>query len=309
MHRLAAEAVATRARLESKLARMRASGSETSIWSNSSRSAVGPQLLAQSSNRPENHLSKSFALSSPACTQTSSSPPGEPEMAAPPTTSYLNPKAASECNHSRQRDLLAHDRIAVIEAFRVDGRVGAERVRDLGLARAVLHRVRARAVAAQLYDRHAVLIDDRCRTSAMALAMTGVVECGTGNTAKAFELIERARRLSPRDPRDWFMSAALATVCTFEGRYAEAVVWSEKALIQKRFAPGLRQLAFALVMTGQKERAHEVVQEVLKIEPGLSISRLRLRVPFGRDPTNPYWQKFSEALRSAGLPEVSIHRH
>jgi tetratricopeptide (TPR) repeat protein len=140
--------------------------------------------------------------------------------------------------------------------------------------------------------------------SAMALAMTGAVEMAMGNTAKAFELIERARRLSPRDPRDWFMLTALAGACTFEGRYAEAVVWAEKALIQnRRFAPALRQLAFALVMTGQKERAHEIVQEVLKIEPGLSISRLRLRVPFGRDPANPYWQSISEALRSAGLPD------
>jgi TolB-like protein len=139
--------------------------------------------------------------------------------------------------------------------------------------------------------------------SAIALAMTGWVECGT-DTAKGFELIERARRLSPRDPLDWFMSTGMAIACTWDGRYGEAVTWAEKALIQnRRFAPALRQLAFALVMTGQRERAAEIVQELLQIEPGLSILRLRLRVPFSVDSFNPYWRAFSDALRSAGLPE------
>jgi len=140
--------------------------------------------------------------------------------------------------------------------------------------------------------------------SAMALTMTGWVECGTGNPAKGFELIGRARRLSPRDPRDWFMSTGMAIACTFDEKYGDAVTWAERALIQnRRFAPALRQLAFALVMTGQVERAAEVVHELLRIEPGLSISRLRLRVPFAVDSSNPYWQKFSTALRSAGLPD------
>jgi TolB-like protein len=140
--------------------------------------------------------------------------------------------------------------------------------------------------------------------SPMALTITGWVECGTGSPAKGFELIGRARRLSPRDPRDWFMSTGMAIACTFDEKYSEAVVWGEKALIQnRRFAPALRQLAFALVMTGQLERAKEIVQELLRIEPDLSISRLRLRVPFGVDSSNQYWQSFSHALFLAGLPE------
>jgi hypothetical protein len=75
---------------------------------------------------------------------------------------------------------------------------------------------------------------------------------------------------------------------------------TEKTLIQNRsFAPALRQLAFALVKTEQRERAAQIVQELLQIEPGVSISQLRTRVPFGHS----YWEEFSEALRSAGLPE------
>jgi TolB-like protein len=137
--------------------------------------------------------------------------------------------------------------------------------------------------------------------SAIALALTGGAEAATGNPARGLELIGRARRLSPRDPREGFISFIMATACGYDGNYCEAVTWAEKALIHnRRFAPALRQLAFALVMTGQRERAAEIVQRLLQIEPGFSISRLRLRMPFG---SNSYWERFSEALRSAGLPE------
>jgi TolB-like protein len=139
--------------------------------------------------------------------------------------------------------------------------------------------------------------------SAIALAIAGWVEA-VGNPAKSFELIGRARRLSPRDPREWFMSTGMAMACTYDGKYGEAVTWAEKALVQnRRFAPALRHLAFALVMTGQRERAAEIVQELLLIEPGFSLSRLKARVPFGIDSPNSYWDAFSKSLRSAGLPE------
>jgi TolB-like protein/tetratricopeptide (TPR) repeat protein len=138
--------------------------------------------------------------------------------------------------------------------------------------------------------------------SAVTLRLTGIVEATTGDSSKGFDLLGRARRLSPRDPRDWLMSFLMTVACTSSGKYDEAITWAEKALTQKRgFAPALRQLAFALVKIGQRERAAEIVQEMLKIEPGVSISQLRTRVPFAGH--RPVWEEFSEALRSAGLPE------
>jgi hypothetical protein len=64
--------------------------------------------------------------------------------------------------------------------------------------------------------------------SAIALAMTGVVEASMENPAKGFDMIGRARRLSPRDPREWFMSFLMAVACTRSGKYREAVTWAEK---------------------------------------------------------------------------------
>jgi TolB-like protein/tetratricopeptide (TPR) repeat protein len=140
--------------------------------------------------------------------------------------------------------------------------------------------------------------------SPMALTITGWVEAAMGDPYRAIELIERARRLSPRDPREWFMSTGMAIARTCAGKYGEAVTWAEKALVQnRRFAPALRQLAFALIMIGQRERATSIVQELLLVEPGFSLSLFKSRVPFGVESPNSYWDKFSRALRAAGLPE------
>jgi TolB-like protein len=69
--------------------------------------------------------------------------------------------------------------------------------------------------------------------SAITLMLTGVNEAATGNPAKGFEMIRRARRLNPRDPRDWLMSFGMAVACTSSGQYGEAVTWAEKALIHR----------------------------------------------------------------------------
>jgi hypothetical protein len=77
-------------------------------------------------------------------------------------------------------------------------------------------------------------------------------------------MIERARRLSPLDPRGWFMSGAMALAAIIDENYAEAVNWAEKALLQnRRFARELRAMAVALVKIGQRDRAAQVAQQML----------------------------------------------
>ena len=86
-------------------------------------------------------------------------------------------------------------------------------------------------------------------------------------------MIERAQRLNPRDPRGWLMSGAMAISAIIDENYPDAVAWAEKALVQnRRFAVALRVLAVALVKIGEHDRAAEVAQELLKIEPELTIS-------------------------------------
>jgi len=137
--------------------------------------------------------------------------------------------------------------------------------------------------------------------SAIALTMAGWVESFTGHPDKGRELLERARRLSPRDPREWFMSTGMAIACIVDQRFDEAITWAEKALVQNsRFAVALRALAVALAKVGHRERAAKIVEDLLKIEPQLTISGLRARVPFV---VESMWKTYSDALRLAGLPE------
>jgi TolB-like protein/Flp pilus assembly protein TadD len=137
--------------------------------------------------------------------------------------------------------------------------------------------------------------------SAMALTLCGWIETMRGNQHVGRQMIERARRLSPRDPRGWFMSGALAIAAISDGDYPEAVSWAEKALAQnRRFAVALRALAVALVKTGQRDRAVQVVQELRKIEPELTISGFLARIPV---PIASMARTYTDALRAAGLPE------
>jgi hypothetical protein len=114
-------------------------------------------------------------------------------------------------------------------------------------------------------------------------------------------MVNRARRLSPLDPRGWFMSGAMAIAAIIDENYPEAIIWAEKALVQnRRFAVALRVLAVALVKVGQRDRATQVVQEMLTIEPELTISGFLTRILV---PLDSMARTYAEALREAGLPE------
>ena len=136
--------------------------------------------------------------------------------------------------------------------------------------------------------------------SAMALTLSGWIETMRGNHDAGREMIARARRLNPRDPRGWLMSGATAIAAVVEGNYAEAITWAERALTQnRRFAVALRVLAVALVKVGERDRASQIVGELLTIEPELTISGFFTRIPV---PFEPMARTYAEALRAAGLP-------
>jgi tetratricopeptide (TPR) repeat protein len=84
--------------------------------------------------------------------------------------------------------------------------------------------------------------------------------------------------------------------------FEEAIGWAEKALVQNpRFASLFRILAAAHALLGNREKAAKFVHELMKVDPQLTVSRLRDRVPFALN--EPLWKMYSEGLRLAGLPE------
>jgi tetratricopeptide (TPR) repeat protein len=130
----------------------------------------------------------------------------------------------------------------------------------------------------------------------------GWIEALRGHKEKALQLLAQARRLSPRDPSAWFTFCGLAIAYFRLARYEESVAAAETALSHNpRYAFALRFLAAGLVMLGRRERAKDVAQLILKIEPGLTLTQLRARAPDDVDlqMANVYW----DALGVAGIPE------
>ena len=137
--------------------------------------------------------------------------------------------------------------------------------------------------------------------SAMALTLAGWIETMCGNQRAGREMVVRAQRLNPRDPRGWLMSGVMAIAAVIDGNDAEAVRWAEQALARnRRFAVALRVAAVAHGRLGQQDRAEQAVRELLEIEPELTISGFFARIPV---PLESMATLYADGLRAAGLPE------
>ena len=137
--------------------------------------------------------------------------------------------------------------------------------------------------------------------SSIALTIAGGIETSSGNPAKALELLHRAQRLSPRDPRGWAITGVMAFAHYQLDEFEEAVAWAQKAVADNpRFSGALWFLAAALGKLGEKEKAAAAMAEVLKIEPQLTLSALRARTMHTREDV---WLKTAAGLRLAGMPE------
>jgi TolB-like protein len=137
--------------------------------------------------------------------------------------------------------------------------------------------------------------------SPIAWTIAGWIEAYSGHYAKGRELLGRAQRLSPRDPRAWFTASGMAIASLGEGKFEEGAAWARKALAQNaRYTVAMRLLAANLANLGQVAPAKEAAADFLRIEPDLTMSKLRTRLMFMND---NLWGNLSRGLRLAGLPE------
>jgi TolB-like protein len=137
--------------------------------------------------------------------------------------------------------------------------------------------------------------------SAIALTIAAWIEAPLLNPAIALLLLQRAERLSPRDPRAWSMATARSLAHFVEENYVQSAASAKAALAQNpRFAIALRLLAASLAKMGSVDQAAEAMRKVLDIEPQLTASRLRARLLFMPE---SLWKNLSEGLVLAGLPD------
>lgn len=137
--------------------------------------------------------------------------------------------------------------------------------------------------------------------SAIAMAVAGWMEAELGNSAKALELLRRAQRLSPRDPRGWFFASGMALAHVVAGEFEDAAVCARMAVDQNpRSTIALRFLAGSLARLGQNDKAATALGDMLKIEPGLTLATLHSRLVGINERV---WSTVAEGLRLAGLPD------
>jgi TolB-like protein/Flp pilus assembly protein TadD len=135
--------------------------------------------------------------------------------------------------------------------------------------------------------------------SAIVLATAGWVDVMMADSANGLTLLRRAERLSPRDPRGWFIATGVGLAHFVERRFDEAAVWAQRALTHnRRYTPAHRLLAASLTSLGDEEEAAKIIQEMLRIDPEFSISSLRNRIAFAKE---SFRIPYVEALCLAGL--------
>ncbi len=113
--------------------------------------------------------------------------------------------------------------------------------------------------------------------------------------AKSVELLEKAMRLNPFYP-DWYLWY-LADAYDVLGRYEDVV-----AAVQRMQDPseGRRLQAIAYAHLGMMDEAKAAAREVMRRQPGFTISEWCQRPPFRQ---GPVLERYKDGLRKAGLPQ------
>jgi TolB-like protein/DNA-binding winged helix-turn-helix (wHTH) protein/Tfp pilus assembly protein PilF len=136
----------------------------------------------------------------------------------------------------------------------------------------------------------------------------GQCKLQTGSIEEAIPLVERAIRLSPREPALAVWYEQIGNVFLLQSRTEEAVMWLEKARDKNPEHSMIRaDLAAAYGLAGQTERAAVELAEARRLSPTdryASLARLRAVMNYGV----PKIRTLREAtyfvgMRTAGMPE------
>jgi TolB-like protein/class 3 adenylate cyclase/cytochrome c-type biogenesis protein CcmH/NrfG len=120
-----------------------------------------------------------------------------------------------------------------------------------------------------------------------------------GEAERALQAIEVAKRLNPRAPFPYLNSESETYFSI--GRYDEAIELSTEALRRNPAAQRQRLfLAAALALRGDVDDANWQIEELLLLDPGLTIAAMREIAPYRDASVNA---RLAEGLRLAGLPE------
>ncbi len=151
-------------------------------------------------------------------------------------------------------------------------------------------------LARERYD-HALEINPN---DALCWLLRGTLFAFAGAGEQAVTETSRALRLSPLDPHRYYFDALAATAQLAAHRFDRAVALGERSLSANRtHTSTLRVLAIGQWYLGRRAEARAMVQELMRLEPELTIARYLERSPAASFTTGKEW---AAALAGAGVP-------
>jgi tetratricopeptide (TPR) repeat protein len=157
---------------------------------------------------------------------------------------------------------------------------------------------RAHGTAASAVDRALMLNPN----SAHAWMTSGRVSCFRNRPEPAIEAFRRAMRLSPLDPQTYQFIGGIAWAQLLARRYAEAAECADRSLDENpRYTPMLRYKLVACAHLGRVGEARELLQQLLRLQPGLTIAGLKAYP--GMTVTPEFTSACAEGFRRVGLRE------
>ena len=135
----------------------------------------------------------------------------------------------------------------------------------------------------------------------LAWSLRGALHAFMDNGQQAVNCTRRALRLSPIDPHRYFYDSLAASACISARLYDSALRLAKRSLRANRnHASTLRVMAVAQWQLGLTDEARRTLQDLMKLEPTLTVSGW-----LDRSPSAPFriGQEFAAVLRLIGVPD------
>jgi TolB-like protein/Tfp pilus assembly protein PilF len=134
----------------------------------------------------------------------------------------------------------------------------------------------------------------------LAWLLKGTMHAFRGDGDEAVANTNRALSLSPLDPLRYFYYSLAATAALSAGQHERALTLAQESLRANRTHTSTwRVMAISQVQLGQMEEARASAAELLRLQPGLTVSNYLSRHPSGQYGTGQMW---ADAMRQAGVP-------
>jgi TolB-like protein/class 3 adenylate cyclase/Tfp pilus assembly protein PilF len=135
---------------------------------------------------------------------------------------------------------------------------------------------------------------------AAAFGWRGFALAFAGRSEQAIPDLNRAIRLSPRDPQNAVFTPVIGVAHFFAGDYERALEWTSKAVQIRPDLIGAQRIHCAtLGQLGQIDEAKSVFRRILTLQPEISEDLLKRIVPYARPED---MERYIDGLRRAGLP-------